>query len=739
MTENPINTTEIASMLRDGRISDTLASLSNAAGGLRQLAVYGSEIERLRSQYGYMADFAMSGRPDPSLDESMKELKASILALADAMSRTVIATDTPTLYYSLVRTAPAMPRKHLVEVVDRYFQLNQKLQLASLAENPTEASASLNMRAEACERALFNHIWTTYPLSPSDAEAYRSLLDSPSLPDHVKALAVSAMTLGVMEWHDELRLHLLMDGYDSDNTAVSMRSLCGLLMAMWQWRDRPMSRKLTNRFDVLSELPSWPSDVRMANMQFIRARDTERLTRKFNDELLPEMMKLRPEIERLNRSKPLDMDSPFPEENPEWAELLEKSGLADRLKEMQEIQEEGGDVMMATFSRLKTFPFFNEPAHWFIPFHSDRSELQTDADSGIAALVDIIVNSPMFCDSDKYSVALSLSSMLPAQRDMLTSQLSLQADQFEQIRAAGLNKSSDTAEQILINYVRNLYRFYKLFRRKSEFRDPFASGMNLPALPALSHIFDDLDTLRLIGEFYFRRRYYADAFQVFSRVDRLTTPEAELYQKMGYCQQALGNLNEAIRFYEQSEMLNPHSRWTRRRLASCHTAAGNHESALHYLKMLAEGKPDDASLSLETGLCLVKLRRFDEALGELFKAEYLGADSPKALRAIAWCTLLGGDYERCRTFTDRVLSLPDPTPRDHLNAGYLDLLTGSPSQAAGHWANSIAARDFDMAAFRADLTRDAAAIPALKAINPITIAIVADRSSQMASDKGHRI
>lgn len=727
-------------MLREGRVADTLDILDNAAAGLRQLAQFTPEIVRLRSQYGYMADFAMSGRPDPGLDEAIKSLKIELLTLADAMRRTLILADAPTLYYSKARVASAMPRRSLSSLTDEYARLNRKISLAALTENPDEAAATLTLNAEALEKDLFDYLWTAYPLTASDAETYMALLADQSAPVHIKTLCVSALTLGQMEWYDERRMRLLMDGYESAVREVAMRSLCGLLMAMWRWRDRPCGLKLSNRFDALCELTSWPRDVRMATMQFIRACDTERLTRKFNNELLPEMMKLRPEIEKLNSQKPIDPENPFIEENPEWAELFEKSGLADRLKEMQEIQEEGGDIMMATFSRLKTFPFFNHPANWFIPFRTDRSELRHDTDSGIETFIDIIAASPAFCDSDKYSIALSLSSMPPQQREMMSVQLRMQADQLNHLRATELNApASGSAESVTVNYVRNLYRFYKLFRRKAEFIDPFASSMNIPALPPLRYIFDDLDTLRLIGEFYFKRRYFADAFGVFSRVDKLTAPEAELYQKMGYCRQAEGDMTDAIRYYERSEMLNPRSRWTRRRLAYCHRATGNYESALRYFRSLAESDPDDGALSLEIGLCLVKLNRFDEALKELFKAQYLGIDSPKAIRALAWCTLLSGDYTRCRAFTERVLLLPGLTPADYLNAGYLELLSGSPENAAAHWADSIAAREFDSAAFRADLMRDTANIHALKNINPNLIAIVADRAAKMAFEKGQKL
>ena len=64
------------------------------------------------------------------------------------------------------------------------------------------------------------------------------------------------------------------------------------------------------------------------------------------------------------------------EENPEWSEILEQSGIADKLQELTELQMEGADVYMSTFSMLKSFPFFNETAHWFLHFDPEFSAVQ---------------------------------------------------------------------------------------------------------------------------------------------------------------------------------------------------------------------------------------------------------------------------------------------------------------------------------------------------------------------------
>lgn len=76
------------------------------------------------------------------------------------------------------------------------------------------------------------------------------------------------------------------------------------------------------------------------------------------NEVIPEMMKLRPDIMRKFKDiRNDDEDIMSMEENPEWEELLNGSGLRDSLKEFGELQMEGSDVMMSTFSHLKSFPF----------------------------------------------------------------------------------------------------------------------------------------------------------------------------------------------------------------------------------------------------------------------------------------------------------------------------------------------------------------------------------------------
>ncbi|MDE6327932.1 MAG: tetratricopeptide repeat protein, partial [Duncaniella sp.] len=191
-------------------------------------------------------------------------------------------------------------------------------------------------------------------------------------------------------------------------------------------------------------------------------------------------------------------------------------------------------------------------------------------------------------------------------------------------------------------------------------------------------------------------------------------------------------------YYEQSELLNSESRWTIRRLASCCRTLGRWEEALGYYRRLADSKPDDVSTALNIGLSLVKLRRYDEALQYLFKAEFLGNSSEKAIRAIAWCTLLGADYTRCAKYTDILLS-SSPTANDLLNAGHLAILTGRPADAADYWARSLAARDFDAQSLISEIESDRATIGGYSGIDPVLVGMVADNAVSRARTIGNQL
>ncbi len=682
---------DIDRLLADGRINEALDLITNSAAAVGASAEIRSATSRLRESYSLMTGYALSGLPDLSRPELYRDIAESVRSLAERLHRLSRIEDAPTLYFNTLRFRLASPELNIATLLSEYRRVLNRIQTAMLTEDADRAGRDFTIRAEDIEKRIFDLIWTTHPLSVDDVAAIGNLMTDPSLPSHFKALCISALMMGELEYHDESRLRLLMDAYELPDTSLSVRALCALLIAMSIRRDRPMSGPLSRRFALLTDNPGWAHDVRMAMLQFIRTRDTERIGRKLTEEVIPDMMKLRPGMEKLS-DLPLDPESM--EENPEWAELLDKSGVADKLRELQELQEDGADVMMVTFSNLKTFPFFHDISNWFLPFHSSHSLVAFGSDPSQRVMGEILSSSPMLCSSDRYSVVLSLSQMPQQQRDMMAAQLKANSDAVASMSFGDLTTASKDREQMARGYVQDLYRFFRLFRRKGEFSDPFATPLNLVTVAPLAPLFDDEESLRLVGEFYFRHSHYAEALEIFERLAVQVPPSAELFQKMGFCCQMTGNLPEAIRYYGQSELLNSENDWTVRKLALCHRMSGNFKEALAYYRRLEKNKPDDAGIAFNIGVCEMMLSHYDKAIPYFYKVEFLKGESVRSSRPLFESLLASGDFQKAAKYSALILGR-DPSPRDLLLAGLLDVRTGNLKSAVERFARSIAARNFD--------------------------------------------
>ena len=448
-------------------------------------------------------------------------------------------------------------------------------------------------------------------------------------------------------------------------------------------------------------------------MQLLKATDTERITGKMEREVIPGMMKIKPELDRKIRElrNLSDLEGAM-EENPEWEEVFERSGLAEKLRELNELQSDGGDVMMVTFSRLKTFPFFNDIANWFLTFDKDHSSIGASDSPEADALKDIISEMPYLCDSDKYSMMLSMDNIPAPQREMMMQQLKAGNINFAEISASSLRPEADRAENAVNKYIQNLYRFFNLFRRKNEFYNPFSGFINLPELRELSEWLADPVFVRETAEFYFKRGYYAEALAMFEKLTgRQDTPsdQWQVYQKAGYCLQKLGRIHEAITMYGRSELTSPDNVWTLRRLAQCHRMLGENSKALEYYRRISSLQADDMLTALNIGMCLMQLRRFDEAMKEFFRVEYLDEDSDRARRPIAWCAFRMGDLPRARAYSDKILA-DNPKAEDYLNAGHIALACGDPRTAAEMYQKACGQSGYDTGWFLKAMNDDAEAL-----------------------------
>ncbi|WP_289227295.1 tetratricopeptide repeat protein [Parabacteroides goldsteinii] len=668
----------IIGSLDSKELKNAFDSIQALISGSREIS-FQDKLNELQDTYKYMLRYRIEGAKDPMQEQIYNKIQTSSYELADRIKHKAMAVESPLAFYSRRRSLQVQPN---VTFENLHLQLSKHYATGNRAEY------------DAMLIVLFNKIWVSDPFTVEDAAVIKNILFDNELPFTAGCQIVSSLTLGLQAAFDPEKMMLLFDAANHGNEEIKVRALISILLTLYTYRKRTaLYPQIINRLDALSEVPGFTKAIRTITLRFILARETEKITRKLQNEIIPEMMKLRDKFPKNLADDPEALISI--EENPEWEELLASSGLTDRLKELTEMQSDGADLFHGTFSALKSFAFFNDIAHWFIPFDTERTEVAAALghDTAIGEMLGV---APFMCDSDKYSLVFSLSQVPDSQKRMMRQQLEGHSVHMAEIRNAELLPADKRRENMVNKFVQDLYRFFSLFRRKSEFVNPFVSDFNLPEVAALAPDMKDDAMLRAVGELYFRHRHYRNALSIFERID--APGDATLYQKIGFALQKLGFYERAIAAYEKAELLAPDSLWTLRRIASLLRQTGETRRALDYYRRIETACPDDPAVALSIGHCYLDMKEYHEALHSYYKAEFMDEKSPKPLRPIAWCAFLMRDFDTSRAYYTRLLASAGPEPQDYLNMGHLCLVTGNSAEALANYKLFVAGRPISVLA-----------------------------------------
>ena len=725
----------VASPLAEGRIAEALANLEAFAGAASSPFNTRERITALADSYAMLSRFLIDGVSDPHREEIAADIAAEASAINAAIERDALAAcDDPSLYMSTLRFERTRPEESIAALIKAYAEAS------ATPDIPLATTESMAQR-------IFNRLWVTCPLTASDAEAVHAAVASATtrIPDHARILLIGSLMLGALRFFDQRRAVILADTYRINNStplgAVALAALVLVLAAA------PVHasghRKLRAALDALSDVPTVAADTRMAFMQLIRSRDTERVSRKLTDDLLPGIMKLRPDIDRRMRDLDKNEAAPFDESgelNPEWEDMFEKSGLGDKLRELNELQSEGADVMMATMGGLKDFSFFNDPANWFLPFYASHSAA---SGSGVAQLSGAIEGLPMMCDGDKYSLVLFAARMGGNLMGAgLSAHLDEQERQWRELRRTDIDGDAKACADAANSFVQNVYRFFKLFRRKNEFVDPFVKPINPLSTPLLSqHLGSDAEALSIAAEFYFRRGHYSEALQLFNRIEELTPPSAELYQKKGYVLEMTGTPDDALEAYHTADLIDSDSVWTLRRIAALLVRTGRHSDALSFFDRIEAIKPDRRTDIMARARCLMELKRHTDALAQLYKSDFLKPDRPDTLRLMVRCQLIVGDAAKARASADRLKTIAVGSatdPYDNILLGLACMALGDLRGAVAAYTDFISGSDFDTAPFIAAMRAERPVMERIGA-SPLTINIITEAALTESSRRGSSI
>jgi tetratricopeptide (TPR) repeat protein len=681
---------EIEKRLKAQRLHDTFTLLSQLIDATTKWKLH-EELDELEMSYKYMLQYMEQGIDDPKRPEIYAHISNSLHTLLDRTVIELLSAVSFADFYIAIRNNYRI-NKSLSELLADFNIQREKSELyANVDEEHKDKDEYIRLleEKENVERNIFYKIWTSFPISNGECDDIKAAFADENMPVYMKTLMISALYLALNCFFDESKLLLLLELYGNKNEEIQMKSLCCAMLAMYMYSDRiASSRQVQIRIEAMMENAHFQQDVKSVYLQLIRCRDTEKITRKVQDELLPGLMKASPEIFKKMKGGGMAIDLSDVGANPEWQDILDKSGFSKKIEELSELQMEGGDVFMGTFSHLKSFPFFAEIANWFLPFHQGHSIIESSSENGKNVLSGILENTNFLCDSDKFSFGLSLATMPEMQRKMIMSQFSSQNAEIMEMRAAELPDPAKKREWIANKYIQDLYRFFKLYKHSSQFANPFVTSLDFLEVKALKPILSERDTQRLIGEYFLKHEHYDEAAHCFlALLDDESSPQ--LYQKIGFCYQNLGDYTEAINYYSKSELLDVDNIWTHRHMALCYKLNKNPEKALEFYMKAAALDPENMAICLNIGHCLLETGNAEEALKYYFKVDYNDNGKHRAWRPIAWCSFIVGNYNQSRSYFEKIINDDKPTAQDYLNFGHLSLAEKKYGEALSSYKESI--------------------------------------------------
>lgn len=677
-----------------------LAALAEQCGGSEDIA----RLEQIKTSYSYLLSYFAAGADDKDRNMILSDLISAILHLTDSCSLKLHAKAADGLFY--IRHA-SLSLQQLTAQANDYAVASKKLEILTSVDESLQNRRAVDdtrLQIERAETEIFNCIWAIWPTLPEEADVIDQLFCNENAPKHMQCLIASALFLGCLSVFDEQKLVLLLKIYKASSSAeIRSRCIVGFLLASYRHQLHVKhSRHIALLVEDLSESEAFRKDIFTAWKRLVMSRNTENIKKRLNNDIISTINKIMPQSFKKSFGKNNVIDMADIQANPEWQEAFEKSGLNKKIEEFNEIQMSGGDVFLPTFSKLKSFPFFQTMSNWFVPFHKDQSAVHSLLQNGSKSFEQMIVDAPLMCNSDKYSLVLSFEHIPQEFREKMLYELDSQKSAMPGSTLSEADGDA-AADRCANAYVQDLYRFFKLFSRRKEFYAIFDTDLALDEIPFVGQLLKTPKHIEFVADYYLNNMFYSDAAKYY----RMLLAESSavnpmVYQKLGLAYQNSGDFASALAQYQHYELADDTNLWNIRHIAVCYRSLHQPDKALAYYQKADNAAPGRLPTYLSIGHCLLELNRNTEGLEYFFKAE-LADDkhTHKAWRPIAWTAFLCGQYEQSEKYYNRILADEDCSPQDLMNHGHLMYAMHRVQDAIASYAKALHAMGNEEAFFKA--------------------------------------
>lgn len=699
--------------------------------------------EDVKNDYRLMQDTMMRGLRDDKIDE----VYADIMRKVYGAGLDVLIEEKVKRYssFAYARVSAQQTEAHpdaVRTVLEAYVQ-----DMAMMAFEPESTRKAKMEKLTADHHAYMKQLFNALLVAPmwNDRRAadFADLLLSPTIDRDDALLLVSAVMLATMNVNDPYKWDMLAEVYvRATDKVLKMRALVGWVLSLpYDPRGPRLFPFIQERIKAMLADKTTLKQMLDMQMQMLFCCNADADNEEIQRNIMPTLIKnTNLQMTRLGIVE--KEDDPMKDIMDPNAAERDMEEMERKYRKMMDMQKQGSDIYFGGFSKMKTFPFFNDLCNWFAPFNAAHPALGAARErlAGSTFLNNLMENGP-FCDSDKYSFALAIAQIMDRMPDNVKEMLNSDATLGPTVS----KEEQENPAYICRSYLQSLYRFFRLYRSKRDFLNPFILdeledndgnalflSYKLLACPEMEE-----NAVALCG-FLLKRKMmrklmsmaicfkssqnprlvrflalvpmtdgkWQEAYDLFASVPEDQHTEESL-RGMAHCCMSLKRFGEAVAIYRRLLAMHPDSFSYQLNLAVCLMssdafsscgAASSCGDASSSCGDVASSCGDASSLcgdvasSCDASSCgaasslggKVEARPnkvVEEGTKLLYKLDYEHPNNANVRRVLAWCMMLQGNFDKAIDIYMRLLSQPDAVSADRLNAAYAHWLSRDVARA----------------------------------------------------------
>ena len=586
----------VIELINNGRINDAIAQLKDWAMKYPGEG-FSDRLEAVATDFRYMSDFMLQGMKDEhrgelfaAMQQKLRDIDYDLEVRRTIWERPEVAT------YKKIFTHPDCSAEMLQDIL--LDKTDAKEHFIRLTNTFMVLYASLHWKdSEATEWATF---LCNDNVSPIDA-----------------ATLVSAITLNTLEHRNAPKVRCLKDVYkNSTSELVRQRALVGLVM--------------------IGEEPSIETHIQM-----VACANADKDSNEIRQNIMPNIIKNQP-LKMVNGQWKIDDEDDLNkgEYDPDADKREEESieAMEESVKQMLKMQKKGSDIFFEGFSQMKRFPFFNKMVNWFIPYYPEHPDIETTMKNiGNSSFVDVVMKRGPFCESDKYSFIIAISSVLQQLPENVRKMM--ESGDMGPIGMRGEDADLNDPAFIRLQYLQDLYRFMRLNNIGKMMYNPF-SNLDKILERFIRNATQQENTLKINTE----------------HNNKENTEYTTLYTYYANWKLKEREYNTALKYYTICLKQRPQSPSIMRGLARAYYCVGDYEKSASYFDALITINPENLNNHLNYAKAMAKAGKVEKILNALYKLEFENPENEVIQDTLGWALLYAGKAAEAEQYCHDVIA-----------------------------------------------------------------------------------